>query len=121
MQIEISEFNHYLVLAGNGNDLKRYKVKGDELKDVFNKFDRVPYVGTIECFECYVCNPETGETGWDIVFIEGVKEKIQKYYPNFDCFITKDYPHSDVGMVEFYNTYRSDDDYKFAEIKKDEK
>lgn len=44
-------------------------------------------------FEIYTCNPETGETGWDIhcptVFAKDkaeAKEKL-KSYPNYDCII----------------------------------
>jgi len=43
--------------------------------------------------ECYFCNPETGETGWDIKFIDikgyNLEDAIQraKNLPHFDCFI----------------------------------
>lgn len=112
MQIEISQYSHYLVIAGPVDNLKRYKVKGDKIQDVFAQFDRVVYMGKLEGFETYVKNPETGEGGWDIVFIEGVKEAIQKYYPHFDTFITKDYPTDINGMVKFYQLER--DDYDMA-------
>jgi hypothetical protein len=43
--------------------------------------------------ECYFCNPETGEEGWDIKFItmsgknrKDIANKIKKL-PHFDCFI----------------------------------
>jgi len=115
MQIEISEYNKHLVLAGNGNSLRRYVVKGDELKTMFATFERIPYIGRIECFECYVKNPETGEGGWDIVWIEGVEEKIKAHYPHFDCFITKGYPVAGNEVVEFHSVYAKDD-YKMAEF-----
>lgn len=118
MQIEISQHQEYLVIAGNGNALNRYKVKGNEIKDVYARFERVVYIGSIGCFETYVKNPETSETGWDIVYIEGVKEKIAEYYPHFDCFITKGYPCSNNNkVVEFYNLER--DDYELKEFNKE--
>ena len=114
MQIEISECYDYIIKGcfNNQNQLKRYIVSG---KQLFSAFDRITYIGKIECFECYVCNPETGETGWDIVYIRGVKEKIEKYYPNFDCFITKGTPPSSVEVVEFFKLEH--DDYELAEFK----
>lgn len=46
------------------------------------------------CFEIYTKNPETNESGWDIINVEVIsdtvkeaKEKI-KNYPLFDCIIT---------------------------------
>jgi len=115
MQIELNEFSNFIVLAGNGNNLKRYKVSGKELTSVFTKFERVCYIGKIECFECYTKNPETNEGGWDIVYIEGVKEKIKKYYPHFDCFITTGYPHSSVEAIEFLQLEH--DNYELSELK----
>ena len=115
MQVEISEYSDYIVKAGNGNDLKRYKVSGKELPEVFSKFKRVCYIGKVECFECYLKNPETGEGGWDIQYIRGVKEKIKRYYPNFDCFITQDTPPSSVEVIEFLQLEH--DDYELAEFK----
>lgn len=118
MQINISEYRKYLVLAGEGNNLKRYVVTGDKIAGMFAQFERVPYIGEIECFECYTKNPDTGEGGWDIVFVEGVKEKIARHFPNFDCFITKGYPAGSNDVVEFYTCEQ--DDYELAEVQKDE-
>ena len=116
MQLELSEYNEYLIIGGTGNDLARYEVNHTQLIEAIKKFDRVPYIGKIECFECYVCNSETGESGCDIEWIRGVKEKIERYYPSFDCFITKDYPNNLEDMKNFLNAYNIDDDYELKEI-----
>lgn len=108
MQVEISEYRKYIVLAGNGNKINRYKVPGNLIKTIMATFERVVYVGLLEGFECYTKNPETGEGGWDIVWIEGVKEKIQRYYPNFDCFITQDYPRAGQKLIQFDKLERED-------------
>lgn len=42
----------------------------------------------IKAFEIYVKNPETGELGWDIVFVWST-EKLIVTYPHFDCIITR--------------------------------
>ena len=114
MQTELNEFSEYLVIAGTGNNLNRYKVKGNQLHEVYSRFERVCYIGKIECFECYTKNPETGEGGWDIHYIEGVKEKIQWYYPHFDCIITQGYPQEEGRHIEFYKLER--EDYELAEL-----
>jgi hypothetical protein len=113
MQVELNEFGEYVVIAGNGNKLNRYKVKGDKIGAIYAKFERVCYIGKIQCFECYTKNPETGEGGWDIVYIEGVKEKIKAYYPDFDTFITQDSP-SDGDIKEFLKLEHND--YDMAEL-----
>ena len=113
----ISEYNSYLVLAGKGNGLQRYEVTGDKLAEVFQKFERVARIDVIECFEVYTCNPETGEGGWDIHWVRGVRDRIQKYYPNFDCIITQGYPHHPANEVqEFLHFYKPEDDYKFGGV-----
>ena len=114
MQVDLSEYSEYMVIAGDGNNLHRYRVKGDKIKEVFGRFERVCYIGKIQCFESYTKNPETGEGGWDIVYIEGVKEKIARYYPNFDCFITQDTP-SDGDFVEFLQLEHEDYELKSLE------
>ena len=116
MQLELSEYNEYLIIGGTGNDLARYEVNHTQLIEAIKKFDRVPYIGKIECFECYVCNPETGESGWNIEWIRGIKEKIERYYPNFDCLITKDYPSKGIEAINFLHTYGVNDDYELKEI-----
>ena len=51
--------------------------------------------------ECYTKNPETGDGGWDIVWIRSTRKLIQKF-PDFDCVITSGYPpHVDVDAVDF--------------------
>ena len=40
-------------------------------------------------YEIYTKNPETGETGWDILFVYASAKTI-KQFPNFDCIITVD-------------------------------
>lgn len=105
----INEYCTYLVIAGD-NVLHRYKVKGDKLRELFIKHKRVVYIGLVQGFECYVKNPETGQCGWDIVWIEGVKEAIQRHYPHFDSFITQDYPRSGQELIKFNKLER--DDYK---------
>lgn len=84
MQVELNKHSEYLMIAGNGNSLNRYKVKGSEIKEVYTRFERVVYIGKVECFETYVKNPETGEEGWDIVYIEGVREKIELHHHSID-------------------------------------
>lgn len=48
-------------------------------------------------FECYFCNPVTGETGWTIEFVNVYAEskaqakELLKTIPNFDCVILFDY------------------------------
>lgn len=115
MQIDINNTSQYLALAGEGNKLHRYVVSGKELKHLFAQFERIPYIGKIECFEIYTKNPETGEAGWDIQYVEGVKEKIKEHYPHFDCFITKGYPLGGSEAVKFHACYGKDD-YELADF-----
>lgn len=115
MQIDISNTSQYLALAGKGNNLHRYLVSGKELKLMFAHFERIPYIGKIECFEIYTKNPDTGEGGWGIQYVEGVKEKIKEHYPHFDCFITKGYPTGDNDAVKFHACYGKDD-YELADL-----
>ena len=43
-------------------------------------------------YEIYTKNPETNESGWDIVWVRSTDSLI-KTFPNFDVIITKnDYP-----------------------------
>ena len=43
-------------------------------------------------YEIYTKNPETNESGWDIVWVRSTDSLI-KTFPNFDVVITKnDYP-----------------------------
>jgi hypothetical protein len=108
MQLEISEYNSYIVIAGNGNKLNRYKVTGNLIKNMMMEFERVVYIGLLMGFEIYTKDPETGTTGWDIHWVEGVKEKIQALYPNFDTFITQDYPSSGQTLVKFDKIEKDD-------------
>jgi hypothetical protein len=39
-------------------------------------------------YEIYTKNPKTGQTGWDIVYVESTPAKIESF-PNFDCVITR--------------------------------
>ena len=62
---------------------------------------KVFMVELIECWECYTKNPETGDGGWDIVWIKSTRNLLKKF-PDFDCIITSGYPpHPDVHEVEF--------------------
>lgn len=112
MFIELDQHHNFLVVAGKGSDLKRHVVQGRDLKKFIAEQERVVYIGKLECFECYTKDPKTGRGGWDIVYIYGVKEAIQKRYPNFDCFITKDYPSDKSMVVSFYSIWA--DDYPMA-------
>lgn len=114
MQTNIDKYRKYLIVAGNGNSLNRYVVSGEEVKQIFNKFERVCYIGLMQCFECYTKCPETGQTGWNIIFIEGVKEKIEKLYPDFDCFITEGYPTKGKEYIEYY--HYDNDDYTLSQL-----
>lgn len=107
MQTNISEHSNHIVIAGEGNNLNRYKVSGDKIAEIFAKFSRVVYIGLLEGFEIYVKNPQTGGKGWDIVWVEGVRECIEKHYPHFDTIITKDYPSGN-ELVKFYNIEHED-------------
>lgn len=48
-----------------------------------------------KCYEIYTKNPETGETCWEIKYVEvstGDHLKSLQSFPGFDCIITQDYP-----------------------------
>lgn len=45
-------------------------------------------------FEVYLCNPKTGEPGWDIQMVSvfaatqnEARESLKRWVPNFDCII----------------------------------
>ena len=40
-------------------------------------------------YEIYTKNPETGEKGWDIKWVNASEDRIRSF-PNFDCVITID-------------------------------
>jgi hypothetical protein len=42
-------------------------------------------------FEVYLKHPETGESGWEIVWLHGTYDAVHSY-PDFDCIITIDDP-----------------------------
>lgn len=44
---------------------------------------------TYNTYEVYLCNPETGESGWDIEFISAPNAKALQTMPHFDCVILK--------------------------------
>ena len=61
-------------------------------------FKRVEAVMKIHNFEIYVCNPETGKSGWDIHYVsvkakdwKHAKERLENEYPHFDCVVLKNY------------------------------
>ena len=104
----LSEFETYLILAGAGNQLAYYTAKGDQLKDVFNKFERVCGIEKVNTYETYLTN-EQGVTGWTIEHIRSTDSKIKKF-PLFDCVITKN-DSAGHEAVDFLSTGK--DDYKY--------
>jgi hypothetical protein len=42
-------------------------------------------------FEVYLKHPETGESGWEIIWLHGTYDAVHSY-PDFDCIITIDDP-----------------------------
>ena len=44
---------------------------------------------TYNTYEVYLCNPETGQGGWDIKFISAPNAKALETMPHFDCVILK--------------------------------
>ena len=90
MKLPISEFQDYLILADKGQGMKCYKTNLKGMQSLFIDGARIVEMGLIQTFEIYTKCPETGTTGWDIHYVEGVKEYIERYYPNFDCFLTQD-------------------------------
>lgn len=115
MYINISDYQEYLVLASKApnNTLKRYVIKGDVLLSELSKFGRVCFVGQLQGFEIYTKNPDTGESGWEIEWVYGVREMIESYYPNFDCFITQDLSKQ---TKPFYHTGRPSNDYQLGDL-----
>lgn len=55
---------------------------------------------TKHTYEIYTRNPETGERGWDIVFVYASRENIESY-PNFDCIVTVDDAPHGTPVVNF--------------------
>ena len=95
-----SGYSYFVSFHTNGNERDGQTVSGADLGQ-FMADHRVFMVELIECWECYTKNPETGDGGWDIVWIKSTRELVKKF-PDFDCIITSGYPsHPDVHEVEF--------------------
>jgi len=84
--MDISRYDEYLVVTNNKNKYTNAVCTGDKLHSVLSEI--TCYVGKINTYEIYTNNPETGESGWDIKHINST-DKLIRYYPNFDCVITK--------------------------------
>lgn len=84
--MNISKYSKYLVINRINNKFKAISVDGDKLANVISS-DTIE-IDEINQYEIYTCCPETGVTGWDIKYIEST-DRLIKYYPNFDCIITK--------------------------------
>lgn len=86
-------------INGEGRERKGERVCGSVIGQ-FMADHQVFSIEPIQCWECYTKNPETGEGGWDIVWIESTRELVEQY-PEFDCIITTDYPCNGLEPVEF--------------------
>jgi hypothetical protein len=92
--MDIYKGQHYLVVNRRvGNTFDLGICEGHEIYKLITK-DTVE-IGMIHTYEVYTCNPETGEGGWDIHYIRST-DRLIKYYPDFDCIITK----NDTGSNE---------------------
>ena len=50
---------------------------------------KVYIMTTYNIYEVYLCNPETGQSGWDIKYIGAPNAEALKTMPHFDCVILK--------------------------------
>jgi hypothetical protein len=85
----ISRYDDYLVVSRkeeNRNACYTEVCAGDVLHTKMNVNTII--IEKVNTYEIYTCHPETGDTGWDIHHVESTDDLI-KYYPNFDCIITK--------------------------------
>jgi hypothetical protein len=50
MQVNLNDSSRYIVIAGEGNNLNRYKIQGSKVQEMFRKFERVVYIGLLQGF-----------------------------------------------------------------------
>jgi hypothetical protein len=96
----ISEYDNYLVVSRVKKFANAWLTEvcsGDELASTMNANTIV--VEKINTYEIYTCHPATGEGGWDIHHVESTDDLI-KYYPDFDCIITKN-DRAGAACIEF--------------------
>lgn len=62
---------------------------------------------TYNTYEVYLCNPETGEIGWDIEFISAPNAKALKTMPNFDCVISRQWTNQSLEDAKTIGHWRS--------------
>jgi len=99
--MQVNSFYDYFVSFHTEGNSRSGDVVSGSLLGQFMATHKVFMVEPIECWECYTNNPETGDGGWDIVWIRSTRELVKKF-PDFDCIITSGYPpHVDVHAVDF--------------------
>ena len=88
--MDFNEFQDFHVVTRKPdapNKFDQYVIKGDEFATVVN-IQKLVHIEPVNTYEIYVCNPETGEGGWEIKHVMSTN-KLIKYFPNFDCIITR--------------------------------
>ena len=60
---------------------------------------------TYNTYEVYVCNPETGEGGWDIKYVSAPNAKALETMPHFDCVILKQWTNQTLESAKRVDTY----------------
>ena len=98
--MNISKYRKYLVVNRVNNKFRTLVVMGDKLSDAINS-DTVE-IDEVHQYEIYTCCSKTGVKGWDIKHIEST-DRLIKYYPNFDCVITKN-DSAEQSIEEFLRT-----------------
>ena len=62
---------------------------------------------TYNTYEVYLCNPETGQGGWDIEFISAPNAKALETMPHFDCVILKQWTNQTLESAKEPSEYCS--------------
>ncbi len=62
---------------------------------------------TYNTYEVYLCNPETGEWGWDIEYISAPNAKALQTMPHFDCVILKQWTNQSLEQAKEPGPYCS--------------
>ena len=86
--MQISQYSEYLVsnrVLPNSSKFSCHVVSGDKLSTIVDA--STVDISEIHTYEIYICNPDTGESGWDIELVRSTDNLI-KAFPNFDCIIT---------------------------------
>ena len=64
-------------------------------------------MNTYNTYEVYLCNPETGQAGWDIEFISAPTAKALETMPHFDCIILKQWTNLSLEQAKEPGSYCS--------------